>query len=276
MIAENSPIPRNTVSGLIDAYTTAVAEVTQAAELMARAKERMGSAFGQHRDTLFPNHISDYGLKDLPAIAGKTMLKNAWTSVAERTGIRSLMSIKTRDEFDKQVDRGELPPLTEENVWSFLHGLGKQVNSLLDESAREVFEWLRPHDSSYKTNTEFEIRNRVVLGWMVESWCSGQFHVCYRKEQYIVALDNVFHLLDGKGPVKDQGEFMLALNTAMRAKVCTCETPYFRARWFKNHNMHLEFLRMDLVKQLNALAGGRAMKPTTEETPCPNSLMTVG
>ncbi len=276
MIPDTALIPRNTVSGMIDAYTTALQEVTQAAELMARAKERMGSAFGQHRDTLFPNHISDYGLKDLPSIAGKTMLKNAWTSVAERTGIRALMSIKTREEFDKQVDRGELPPLTEENVWSFLHGLGNQISGLLQQSALEVFEWLRPHRSLYKTNTEFELKRKVVLEFMVENWAHGAFHVAYRKEQYIIALDNVFHLLDGKGPVKEQGEFLQTIKNAMQAGQTHCETPYFRAKWFRNHNMHMEFLRSDLIDRLNALAGGRHIKPTHQEGPCAPTAMTVG
>lgn len=276
MIAETAPILRNNVAGLVDAYTQAVADVTQAAELMLRAKQRMGSAFGEHRDALFSGHISDYGLKDLPEIAGKIMLKNAWTSIAERTGFRSLMSIKTREDFDKQIERGDLPTLTEEHIWSFIQGLGAKVNSLLDDSAREVFEWLRPHRSQYKTNTEFELGRKVVLGFMVENWAGSKFHPAYRKEQHIIALDNVFHLLDGKGPVKDQGEFLQTMKTAMQAGATSCTTTYFKAKWFRNHNMHLEFLRSDLVDQLNALAGGRVLKPTTEDHPCTNSLTTVG
>jgi hypothetical protein len=39
-----------------------------------------------------------------------------------------------------------------------------------------------------------------------------------------------------------------------------CATNYFRAKWFKNGNAHLEFLRLDLLRELNAKAGEGLLK----------------
>lgn len=276
MNGDTTVIKRDTVDGMIDAYNTARVEVHQAIDLLRQAKARMGAAFGESRDTILPHNFNDYALTDAQSRSDKIMLKNAWYSVSERVGIRSLMSIAARNKFDDQLERGELPELTAEHVWSFVEGLGHQLGSLLEDSAREVFHWLRPARSTYKTNTEFEIGRKVVLGWIVENWTGGRSHVMYRVEQHIVALDNVFHLLDAKGPVKHPGDFLTTIRTAMDSGQWQCVTPYFRAKWFKNHNMHIKFLRPDLVDRLNAMAGGKNLKPDHKETPCNETRMTVG
>ncbi len=63
--------------------------------------------------------------------------------------------------------------------------------------------YLRPPRSKYKTNTEFELGKKVILVWQIEKgWSRGMFRVNYHREKYITALDNVFHMIDGKVPIK--------------------------------------------------------------------------
>ena len=89
---------------------------------------------------------------------------------------------------------------------------------------------------------------------MVGLGYSGKpFRVNYSKDQHILALDSVFSLLDGKGPIRD---YKSPLREAIDACDGKGETTYFRFKCYRNGNLHLEFKRLDLVKQLNGLAVG--------------------
>jgi hypothetical protein len=43
------------------------------------------------------------------------------------------------------------------------------------------------------------------------------------------------------------------------------ETEYFRFKCCRNHNLHLEFKRLDLVEKLNAIAGGMRLRGESKE-----------
>jgi hypothetical protein len=76
----------------------------------------------------------------------------------------------------------------------------------------------------------------------------------YHRQKELHAIDGVFHLLDGKGPIKTYtGPLETAIQNAEEGKG---ETDYFKFKCQKNHNLHLEFKRLDLVKELNLLATG--------------------
>jgi len=129
----------------------------------------------------------------------------------------------------------------------------------LEEAVTEVFEYLRPHNSHHKTNTEYEIKNKVILTWMVErGYGKTPFRVNYHRDKHLIALENVFLMLDGKGVVKSyHGELYDGICSTEDG---TGKTPYFKFRCFQNGNLHLEFLRPDLVAKLNAIAGGNRLK----------------
>jgi hypothetical protein len=58
-----------------------------------------------------------------------------------------------------------------------LEGTLANTSTFIEEAVQEVFEYLRPRNSRYKTNTEFEIGKRVILSWAVERKWDGGFHV---------------------------------------------------------------------------------------------------
>jgi len=44
------------------------------------------------------------------------------------------------------------------------------TGTFIEEAVQEVFEYLRPRNSKYETNTEFEIGKRVILSWANSGW----------------------------------------------------------------------------------------------------------
>lgn len=185
------------------------------------------------------------------------MKREAWGVLSNTLGIKNVMSVAKRAEFERQLESGELPPITAETIVSVLMGLAGQAKEFAQEAAKEVFDLLRPRGhwaAKFKTNNAFRVGKRVILPWYVDSAYRGSFRVCYSHEQHLTATDGVFHLLDGKGVMREnRGPLLLAINASSTG---IGETEYFKFKCCKNRNLHLEFKRLDLVKELNMLAVG--------------------
>ncbi|MBN1514063.1 MAG: DUF4942 domain-containing protein, partial [Phycisphaerae bacterium] len=176
----------------------------------------------------------------------------------------------------RELDRGELPELTELNVFAFLEKLQNSLPDMFEQSLQEVFDWLRPCDRwgpHYKTNNKYHVGGKVILGCVMERPWGGHFTVRYDKQQKLHALDNVFHLLDGQGVARYPHDLVTALRAAGDGGSQACETEYFACKWFCNGNLHLTFKRMDLVKELNRRAGASGLN---EYTPTDGQIVPAG
>jgi hypothetical protein len=197
----------------------------------------------------------DYGdKKAIDEIIGKMNVK-VWEILINRMGIKSLMSIKRREEFEAQLQNGDVPEVTAEAILGLVLGLADRASEYATEAARETLAMLTPSRSEYKTMSGFKVGKRVILPWTVErTWGGQSFRVSYNSDKKIVSLDGTFHVLDGKGVMREHpSPLARAIKAAPDGKG---ETDYFRFRCFKNRNLHIEFRRLDLVKKLNGLATG--------------------
>jgi hypothetical protein len=75
-------------------------------------------------------------------------------------------------------------------------------------------------------------------------------------------------MLDGKVQSTAAGHYS-DLENAIRAcpadGPCAGQTEYFDFKGYKKQTLHLHFRRMDLVRKLNAMAGGKRLTPSGEE-----------
>jgi hypothetical protein len=99
---------------------------------------------------------------------------------------------------------------------------------------------------------------------VLERCCSMQWTYRLSSDKarnQIGALDRVFHLLDGAGYVSRTylGELGDAIN-AVPVESPAGRTKYFAFKLYRNGNIHLEFLRPDLVDKLNQIAGGKRLR----------------
>jgi hypothetical protein len=188
--------------------------------------------------------------------------RTAWRRLVDRIGIKDLMSVKKRKEFEEQLENGELPEITAETIMAILFSMADQARDFVVDAAKEVFNILLPgqhgHRKKYKVNSAIQIGQRVVLSWFVEEgWGNDKFRVTYGREGEVAAIDNMFHVLDGQAIIRDGRPPLIEAIRASESGVG--ETNYFKFRCYKNRNLHLEFKRMDLVKKLNALGTGEAV-----------------
>lgn len=257
-LMKNTSIPE-----MVAQYEAALVEISKGYELLASAKSRLGRMFGHYRNQVIPNNTYHH---DDPAKmveeVRKIMHRNAWKGVTEKSEIKKILSEKRAKELDDMLERGELPELSFDTITQFLDNLRSNAGNYFQEAACEVFDFLRPRRSGYKTNTEYEIKDRAIIECGVDCDKWGFVRMNYYKEQNFIALDNVFHMLDGKGTPKYPGDAVTQIRDAIsqNPRKWSCETEYFEFKWHKKGTMHIKFKRMDLVKKLNALAGGNRLR----------------
>lgn len=267
-------IPHQTITTIVENVDQARADIQHAFTLLIGAKERLRTVLGTGSRTfyghLWSNTISDDDLERTAKEVDAQQARNAWRYVLDQCGLRSYMTEQRQKELEEQLAKGQFPALTVANVLSTLQGLTSQVGTLLQESAQEVFDWLRPRSAhgvgALKTNKKWKVGDKAIVGWAVEANYDGGFHLNYHRQANFRALGNVLSLLDGQGAQKYPDDLCTQLNAALKrthaGEVVT--VLYLACKPYRNGNMHLRFLRRDLVDKLNQL-GGDGTLPTTEQ-----------
>ena len=142
---------------------------------------------------------------------------------------------------------------------NFAQGFAGNLDQLLKEAVTEVHEMLRPHNSKYKTNSEYEIPPKVILAYRVgPGYGTTLYRVVYNYSQDFIALENVFNALAGQGQISKthQSQLQMAIEASQDGRG---ETDLFEFRACKNQNLHLTFKRLDLLARLNQIAGGNRL-----------------
>lgn len=241
-----------------ESFTAIVAQVEKskqdfnnAIDILEKTQKELGVVLGEWRSNILDHSLCKE--KCLNKIKG-----NAWSFLLERSGVFEFCSIKQRDEINSQMnDEKNLPDFTLENIQAWFESYSLNIDKLFEDSIKEIFDWLKPWKrETYKTNNREIIGKKVIKDWMFENVWADKMSLCYAQEKYLQALDNSFHLMDGKGISKYPGNLVTAIKEACTRNVRFCETEYFTVKWYKKGTMHLEFKRLDLLEKVNAKAGG--------------------
>lgn len=259
---------RETIASMVAQYNAGVAQMTAGWEQIAQGLADMERAFGDGAHTTF--RLADRSGRSVYLETGDieaSLRRDAWRALVARLNVRAMMSSRRSDELSRQLDRDALPAITEENVSAFVKGYLESLPDMLREAVEDVFEWLRPRGGTrgagYKTNGPFEVGNKVVLTYCGEvNYCQTGFWLNQYTRPRLLSLESVFKSLDGRGQIVERGAS--GIEEALRGSL-TAETDHFRARAFKNGNIHLEFRRLDLLKRFNALAGGKTLRDKAAE-----------
>lgn len=257
---------------MVAAYKQSEQDIREAYALLVKAEERLIEAF-QSEDASYRFDLSRDDNRRIEYRAPDKLIHHvkhgAWKALVAKMGIRSAMSIKRAAELDAQLEGKPrhynetvepLPEITEANILAMMETTFTQLPAMIEEAVKEVYDWLRPTSGwrlEYKTNqkSQWRLDRKIILPHCIShGYGETPFKVDYHRQQNMTALDNVFHMLDGKGIVKTyHGPLSDAIT---RSETGIGETDYFKFKCYGNCNLHLEFKRLDLVEKLNAVAGG--------------------
>lgn len=269
MIAEDSRLAsRLTIAEVVRVYQDAEARIRGAFAQLADVEETLTRTFA----TSDTRSISIQGSRGSLSFGDPErelvrVRHEIWSALVDRLEIRRMMSVARWNELQKQIERHELPDITEENVAALVEGFRAALPEMLTEAVAEVFEWLRPHATRYKRNSQLEVPRRLALTGIVENWAFGQgspFRVRYHREPLMSALEGVFSALDGRGQITKA--HYSAISNVIRADGFKGhgKTDYFEFRAYKNGSLHVTVLREDLLARFNQIAGGLRLRPASE------------
>ena len=262
-------IKKQTATEMAEAYVQACALIEEGYNPLAKAAETLENTFGHY--TIYGSFdvIDYYGRRfdwkkpeeTIKEIQDKTK-RSAWKRIIDLLEINKVVTIKRLEEIQQNIEKGKLPDIRVENIYDMVMSFAQNAPAFREELVKEVYEILRPHprwSKEYKTNSQEQVGKKVILTWMIENKYGGGFRVRYgRCHDELMAIDKVFHLLDGAGiPEGYEGPLIDAIQTSPDG---TGETEYFKFQCYQNNNIHLTFKRLDLVKLLNHMAGGGALK----------------
>lgn len=271
-------IPRATAVEMARIYRENTAQI---AAHLSRARELLAEL----RETFVDSHAFDVGMtyRGRHGHSGRTLgepdsllemlrefKRDAWAALIDRLNIRRMMSSKRQEQmrdvlcYGKERDGlsiDQFPEITPESIFEVLAGYVNSADDFLTESIREEWEHFRMSgefgNGALKTNAEkWKVSRKVIIGG-VERRYGQRFDVSYYSRPHFVALDQIMHLLDGKGFSKEHhGALVSAIMNTSSVSGSTGETEYFRFRLFGNGNIHLEFKRLDLLAQFNCVGAG--------------------
>lgn len=205
-------------------------------------------------------------MRDSEEAARRELDRRMWSRALDLTGFTQLMDTQEVKVLDKSLE-GAPPEFTEGNIRATLIDLQIRADEMF---RRGVFNVFRSLSDDYRANESepFRIGPKVVMGGMVRpsftrGLCINDSHSNYAANK-LNDIDRVIQTLD------KQLFHSRSLETAMNGVFLdrgVFEDDYYRAKAFKNGNLHLEFKRHDLLDKLNeqiadyyhynALADGR-------------------
>ncbi len=268
MQANDELVRRATVENIVRVYVESEREIREACATIAAACGRLDHVFvtGEGREGRgfsFCGHRRDAVCFENPKDEVEELRRQVWSHLVEKLELRRMLSIERAKELDKWL-AGTPEDITIESVFGLFRHYVEKLPEMLAEAVREVYSFLRPCRSEYKTNTEYELGERVILSGWVEGNFSGGFRQNYYFGDRYRALENVFTALDGKGQTGKGWRTELANAIEKSGSEGTGRTEYFAFRACKNRNLHLQFLRPDLVLRFNQIAGGKNLTPAPE------------
>ncbi len=262
-MSRDEMVRRSTVEQLVRTYQDSEKKIREGCRLISESEQALSAAFmiGESRGIDFreEDHRSRLQYDD-PTDGIRYLRKQIWRVLVERLEVKRMMSLVKAKELSDWLDKksGD-EDVTVDSVLGFFRYYVENLGTMLEEQVGEVYDMLRPRHDRYKTNSQYEVGERVILsGWVsrpYKGWRDAKPNYHYSPNYY--ALDNVFSSLDGKGSIAK--EYRSELESAVY-KSATGETPYFEYRACMNGNLHLRFKRLDLVAKFNAIAGGKRLR----------------
>lgn len=251
-------ISKSTVAELCAHRARAVTLYAEAVEALARAEEAHAAACqigGRASLPFLAVERNAYGDRAafLPEMQ-KRMDRDIWRGLILGTPIGSLMDRQEADKFRVSLEK-DPPEATEANVRATLERLMGESDEIFRRGLVNAFTRL---NRDYASNDGFKIGDRIVLTWGV-TWCKimGYFTLHHTREHELQDIDRVMHVLDGKPAPDHQQGLCAALRTLTYSRGrdvgTTCESDYWRARIFKNGNIHLWPKRADLLERANKI-----------------------
>lgn len=235
----------------IELYQTAARMLIEAQKAHRRALVGQSYASGYPYNSL--RYISEE--KDVVRFGEdcqKLIDIDMWRAFIVGTKLGGLMDAQERKRFEDSLTghNAQVPEATPENVEATLNRLAGEAGTIFRRGLVTVF---RSLSKEYRSHGGFKIEDRIILGYCFNQPWNGRVG-SFTRDAQVRDADRVMHVLDGKPAPSEHNEGLCgAIRAANDKGIQSCETEYWRAKWYLNRNMHLWPKRPDLVRLANQI-----------------------
>lgn len=230
----------STLDDLLTARDVALKLIEDARRLTQMAKEELV----KHGPYLMPRGAE---FSDDAKRVRSELDQSLWRRAFDMTGFKQIMDAQAVSEFEKSLSHSA-PEFTDANIRATFIDLKMRAAEMF---RRGVFNVFRTLSDDYRTNQRepFRIGRKVVMSWMVTHSFRRGLRINYGSAaDRLNDLDRVFQTLDNK---TFQPRALESAMTAAFENGEVFENELYRAKAFKNGNLHLEFKRADLLEKVN-------------------------
>lgn len=227
------------LNDLLDARDQAIRLHKDARRLNEQARETL-SAVGSY---LMP-HGGEF--RDSLERALIELDRSMWRRAFDLTGFTQLMDAEAVAEFERSLSP-KPPEFTDATIRATFIDLHQKAGHMFRRGIVNVFRYL---SDDYKTNAKepFRIGRKCVMSWMVGPSFKRGLQIKIGSGDKLNDIDRIIKTVDGKQFKPRELEY--AMNVAFeRGEAYECD--YYRAKGFKNGNLHIEFKRDDLLELMN-------------------------
>lgn len=168
-----------------------------------------------------------------------------WEKISELSGLINLMSSLDISNFRREISKNP-PELTVETIRATVAQWAVSGEDVFIRGLIGVFAQL---DSKYCVNSAFKIGSRAILKYTVQTTWSGGWSWCREPAGYVRDIERVFYVLDKKKMPEDH-LYGIWQGVGADGKAAT---DYMILKAHINGNLHITFIRPDLVDQANRL-----------------------
>ncbi len=187
--------------------------------------------------------------KAMPAIT-RNIDRNIWRDLMLKSGMLALMDAEARDQWYKNLEEGDLPAISEDNILSTFKQLHLNKQDVFERGVINVFRGL---SWEYKTNSPCMFGKKIIVNNLVTHNRWGfSLSWGWRRDQ-LVDLERMLYLLDGKPVPDNRGDISVHLMEHIRdnPRQQSYEDEHFSIRYFQKGTAHVVFKRLDLVEKMN-------------------------
>ncbi|GKW26518.1 restriction methylase [Pectobacterium carotovorum subsp. carotovorum] len=156
--------------------------------------------------------LTETPAKAMPAIT-RTLDRNIWRDLMLKSGMLSLMDAEARTQWHKNLDEGDLPVISEANIFSTFEQLHQSKQEVFERGVVNVFKGL---SWDYKTNHPCYFGKKIIISNLVtyNRWGFG-LNWGWPRDQ-LADLERMLYLLDGKPIPDNRGDLTIRLMDHIR------------------------------------------------------------
>lgn len=176
--------------------------------------------------------------------------RSIWRDLMKKSGMLSLMDAQARDEWYRNLERNDIPTISEANILSTFEQLHQSKGEVFERGVINVFKSL---SWDYKSNNPCKFGKKIIVTGLVkyDRWGFGLNWGWQRNR--LADLERMLMLLDSQ-PIPDNREDVtrrLSDHIHENRNGNRYEDEMFTIKYFQKGTAHIAFKRLELIDKLN-------------------------